>query len=260
LTEPQYRYTGKPLDEEFDLNLHYYGARYVSAPYGRFTQIDPLRGKYPSWSPYVYTLDNPLKFVDPDGRAAAAEDNPLQTITEGAVQKLADLGAKLDAGISFTVKVGMEVGAKLGLCKATAGASVSYTTSAGGGKQTVKRGVEARAAVGNNKATAGLSTNIVGEPQATVGLDVGNGQASMGAEYTVNREGGEFSSSLDVEGGDLSAGVTSPSDYSFGASLGVAGAEITVNPVAAQAASAPPVKHALSTLRSVSGLTTPTNK
>ena len=34
----------------------------------RFISIDPHASKYPEWSPYVYVMDNPLKYIDPDGR------------------------------------------------------------------------------------------------------------------------------------------------------------------------------------------------
>jgi hypothetical protein len=34
----------------------------------RWLSVDPLADKYPGWSPYNYCLNNPLKYVDPDGK------------------------------------------------------------------------------------------------------------------------------------------------------------------------------------------------
>jgi hypothetical protein len=48
--------------------MYYYGARYYAAWTCRFVSVDPLAGKYLEWSPYVYCADNPIKYIDPDGR------------------------------------------------------------------------------------------------------------------------------------------------------------------------------------------------
>lgn len=45
-----------------------FAGRYYDSWSGRFLQIDPKAHQYPAWSPYAYTLDNPLKYIDPDGR------------------------------------------------------------------------------------------------------------------------------------------------------------------------------------------------
>ncbi len=45
-----------------------YGARGYYPASMRFTTIDPLAEKYYSISPYAYVANNPVRFVDPDGR------------------------------------------------------------------------------------------------------------------------------------------------------------------------------------------------
>ncbi len=45
-----------------------YGARGMYPALMRFTTPDPLAGRYYSVSPYAYCGDNPVMFVDPDGR------------------------------------------------------------------------------------------------------------------------------------------------------------------------------------------------
>lgn len=66
----RYQYNGKELNDDIGLGWSDYGARWYDAAVGRFTGVDPLAADYAAWSPYNYTFDNPIRFVDPDGRSA----------------------------------------------------------------------------------------------------------------------------------------------------------------------------------------------
>ncbi len=66
-TEPGqgYRYNGKERDT---LSGWYeYGARWGILEIGRWNGVDPLADNYPGWSPFSFTLDNPISFTDPTG-------------------------------------------------------------------------------------------------------------------------------------------------------------------------------------------------
>ena len=62
-----YKYNGKELDTKKGLNWYDYGARHYDATLGRWFAVDPLAEKYYSASAYSYCLNNPVKYVDPDG-------------------------------------------------------------------------------------------------------------------------------------------------------------------------------------------------
>jgi len=61
------KFTGKEWDVDFGLNLNYFGARYYDPAIGRFLSVDRFADKYPSHTPYHYTLNNPLRFIDING-------------------------------------------------------------------------------------------------------------------------------------------------------------------------------------------------
>lgn len=70
-----YRFTGHERDQHDPGpadTLDYMGARYYSPWLNRFLSADPVLGKVESpqsWNRYAYAANNPLKYVDPDGRA-----------------------------------------------------------------------------------------------------------------------------------------------------------------------------------------------
>lgn len=66
--EYNYKYNGKELQDEFNINLYDYGARNYDPAIGRWFNIDPLAEKYASLTPYNYVNNNPNVFVDYDGK------------------------------------------------------------------------------------------------------------------------------------------------------------------------------------------------
>ena len=84
----KYKYNGKEMDRMYGLDWLEYGSRMDNPAIGLWTQVDPLPEKYYNVSPYVYCMNNPVKFVDPDG------ESPFSALIKFAAKQGVKTGIK----------------------------------------------------------------------------------------------------------------------------------------------------------------------
>ncbi len=67
VVDNKYMYNGKELNDDFGLGLSDYGARMYDPATLRWSTFDPMAEAYQSMSPYHYGMNNPMRFIDPNG-------------------------------------------------------------------------------------------------------------------------------------------------------------------------------------------------
>ena len=75
----KYLYQGKESINEPDLNIYDFHARGYDPAIGRTLQMDPHAENYLRMSPYSWVANNPLRFIDPDGRDIIGTDGKKVT-------------------------------------------------------------------------------------------------------------------------------------------------------------------------------------
>lgn len=93
-----------------------FAGRYYDSRTGRWLTVDPKADKYPSWSPYNYCQNNPLKNVDPNGEEVYvksngyinqnipvkdANDPRIYLVMSGKQTLIGNLGGRIDANVIF---------------------------------------------------------------------------------------------------------------------------------------------------------------
>jgi RHS repeat-associated protein len=110
------RFTGKERDVE--TGLDYFGARYFSGAQARFTTVDPSRESADpenpqSWNRYTYALNNPLKYVDPDGQSPKVVIAIIKVAIKGGDVYSSVSGIVEAAGTVFSTDASVGTGERL---------------------------------------------------------------------------------------------------------------------------------------------------
>jgi RHS repeat-associated protein len=108
----RYKFTGKERDSESSLD--YFGARFDASSVGRFMSPDPgnINIKHllnpQKWNKYAYTLNNPLRFFDPDGN----QEMEIQFRSFIQQQSVGDPLGRRFAGDGRSFTVGQDVSSR----------------------------------------------------------------------------------------------------------------------------------------------------
>ena len=128
----KYTFTGQFI--EADIGLYYFGARWYDASLGRFISEDPIKGSMTSsqsQNPYVYCMNNPLRYIDPSGMMSDIPDWSLpENYFDGYVNSVGSLiNTVVNTATEFAAGVNRGVAAGTTSASGSAGVPSPGTTN-----------------------------------------------------------------------------------------------------------------------------------
>ncbi len=117
-----YGFGGKEEQAVFELDWHDFEARMYDGALGRWHVMDPMAEKFTFLSPYAYVANNPIKYIDPDGRQQRLPPPNPKTLKQvsNLIQKISKIpvvgpvAARIIAPLVITGAIGMDTMKKVG--------------------------------------------------------------------------------------------------------------------------------------------------
>jgi len=229
-----YKFSGK--EEDIEVGLSYFGARYYSTALGRWMSPDAvtihdLKGDA---NPYAYVHGSPLMGVDPDGNFAqmfwgAVIGAVVSTVTQFAVNGSVDWGQVGQAavvgaitggvgsvlGVATSLLANAAIGAATGAAGYLAQSGVSYVAS--GGKSSGFSWTGLAVSTGVGAVSGGVSSQLPAAIQGNAAAKIASGSVmSMGGYAAATAASGDRITTKGLSTSAASGGVSAMASLGAG--------------------------------------------